>query len=237
MAVRSLTGKEPDALMADYRNPRRRRMQGLREAIDVEARTTLLNPQFIRERMKGDEGTAQMFGESFRNIFGWNVTRPSSLDPQLYGQLYDLYIADSEQLGIHDFFRQKNPAALQAMTAVMLESARKGYWQPTSQQLQATLKLHTDITRESGAACTDFVCNNPSLQQFVAGHLPEQVAREYNDQMASVKDSEVPSALIAAQQPDAGRGPLRSWWQLAVAVMLLMAVILTVIVCRRKRLR
>lgn len=154
MVVRQLTGREPDALMADYRNPRRRRMQGLKEAIDIEARTTILNPNFIRERMKGDEGTAQMFGEVFRNIFGWNVTRPSALDPQLYDDLYRLYVDDAEGLGVREFLEQKNPAAYQSMTATMLESARKGYWRPTKQQLSQTQKLNSRLTQATAATST-----------------------------------------------------------------------------------
>ena len=150
MVVKKLTGREPDALMADYRNPRRRRMQGLKEAIDIELRTTVLNPQFIRERMKGDEGTAQMFGEVFRNLFGWNVTRPSALDPQLYDQLYRLYVSDEEQLGVREFFQQKNPAAYQSMTAIMLEGVRKGYWQPTDWQLRQIRQLNADASRNAG---------------------------------------------------------------------------------------
>jgi len=154
MVVRGLTGREPDALMADYRNPRRRRMQGLKEAIDIEARTTILNPNFIRERMKGDEGTAQMFGEVFRNIFGWNVTRPSALDPQLYDDLYRLYVDDAEGLGVREFLEQKNPAAYQSMTATMLESARKGYWRPTKQQLSQTQQLNSRLTQATAATST-----------------------------------------------------------------------------------
>ena len=234
MAVKQISGREPDAVMADYRNPRRRRLQGLREAIDVEARTTLLNPQFIRERMKGDEGTAQMFGETFRNVFGWSVTRQSSLDSQLYDDLYDMYILDREQLGIHDFFRQKNPAALQAMTAVMLESARKGYWRPTSQQLQTTLQLHTDITRDFGPACTDFVCNNPKLQQFIAGHVPEQVARQYNEQMAHTKDASLTSSLVSAA-PEEAPSSSRSYGLIAVIVGLLVIVLVAALVSLKKK--
>lgn len=154
MVVRRLTGREPDALMADYRNPRRRRMQGLKEAIDIEARTTVLNPNFIRERMKGDEGTAQMFGEVFRNIFGWNVTRPSALDPKLYDDLYRLYVDDAEGLGVREFLEQKNPAAYQSMTETMLESARKGYWRPTKQQLSQTQKLNSRLTQATAATST-----------------------------------------------------------------------------------
>jgi cobaltochelatase CobN len=190
MAVKALTGKEPDALMADYRNCRNRRIQGVKEAIDVEVRTTLLNPNFVRERMKGDEGTAQMFGETFRNIFGWSVTRQSALDPQLYDELYQMYVADVQQLGIHEYFQQKNPAAYQAMTATMLESARKGYWKPSDTQLRQTAQLHADITKESGAACTDFVCNNTQLQEFIAGKLPSDASQSYNRQMMLVKSSQ-----------------------------------------------
>jgi len=151
LVVKTLTGKEPEALMADYRNPRNRRMQNLKEAIDIEARTTLLNPTYIRERMKGDEGTAHMFGEMFRNIFGWSTTRPSSLDPQLYDQLYSLYVEDEEHLGIREFFQQKNPAAYQSMTDVLLESARKGYWHPSADQMGELVSMRDHLVRQQEA--------------------------------------------------------------------------------------
>ena len=61
--------------------------------------------------------------------------------------------------------------AFQAMTAVMLESARKGYWKASDEQLKTTASLHAQITREKGAACTEFVCDNDKLQSFVADQL------------------------------------------------------------------
>ena len=91
-----------------------------------------------------------MFGEVFRNLFGWNVTRPSALDPQLYDQLYRLYVSDEEQLGVREFFQQKNPAAYQSMTTTMLEGVRKGYWQPTDWQLRQIRQLNADASRNAG---------------------------------------------------------------------------------------
>lgn len=143
-----MTGKEPDAYMADYRNRTNRRMQDAKEAIAVETRSTILNPTFIQERMKGGEGSAQMFGEIFRNIFGWHVMRPSAMDKELFNDLYRMYIKDENKLGIHEYFLRVNPAAFQAMTAVMLESARKGYWKASDEQLKTTASLHAQITRE-----------------------------------------------------------------------------------------
>ena len=126
-------------------------MQNLREAIDIEARTTLLNPTYIRERMKGDEGTAHMFGEMFRNVFGWSTTRPSALDSQLYDQLHRLYVEDEEHLGIRNFLQQKNPAAYQSMTDVLLESARKGYWHPSANQMGELVSMRDHLVRQQEA--------------------------------------------------------------------------------------
>ena len=94
LTVKTLTGKEPDALMADYRNRNNKRMQNINEAIAVEARATVLNPTFVKERMKGGATTAQMFGEIFRNIFGWHATRPSAMDKEIFNDLYKMYIVD-----------------------------------------------------------------------------------------------------------------------------------------------
>ena len=186
MAVKALTGKEPDALMADYRNSRRRKMQRLNEAIDIEVRTTLLNPNYIRERMRGDEGTAQMFGEAFRNIFGWSVTRPSALDSSLYNQLYRIYIADEQQLGIREFFSQKNPAAYASITSTMLESARKGYWKASDQQLRQTARLADEMNRrladmyrpQPGAAGSQADKRQATVleKQQALGDIPQQQA-------------------------------------------------------------
>lgn len=186
LTVKTLTGKEPDALMADYRNRNNRRIQNVNEAIAVEARATILNPTFIKERMKGGATTAQMFGETFRNIFGWHATRPSAIDKEIFNDLYKMYILDENHLGIRNYFQQINPASYQAMTAVMLESARKGYWKATDKQLKTIAQLHAEITREAGAACTEFVCDNEKLQQFIENKLKTSEAKSYKTIMQDI---------------------------------------------------
>lgn len=175
--------------MADYRNRTNRRMQETKEAIAVETRATILNPTFIQERMKGGAGSAQMFGEIFRNIFGWHVMRPSAMDKEIFNDLYRMYIQDENKLGIQDYFLRVNPASYQAMTAVMLESARKGYWKASPEQLKETAALHAQITHEKGAACTEFVCDNAKLQSFVADNLDAKEKQEFNQDMKAVYEA------------------------------------------------
>lgn len=187
LSVKNVTGKEPEAYMADYRNRSNRKLQNANQAIAVETRATILNPTFIKERMKGGEGSAQMFGKIFRNIFGWHVTRPSAMNKELFNDLYQMYIQDVNGLGISEFFMETNPAAFQTMTSVMMESARKGYWKASEEQLKLTAQIHNDFVKQKGAACTEFVCNNPKLEDFIASHLAEQEA-DYRNAMLEIKE-------------------------------------------------
>ncbi|WP_304683877.1 cobaltochelatase subunit CobN [uncultured Muribaculum sp.] len=180
----AINGKEPDAVFADYRNSYLPRLQDTREAVAVETRATILNPEFIRQRMKGDATTAQMFGEIFRNIFGWSATRSSALPKDIYDDLYELYIFDKENLGVKDYFENVNPAAMQEMTATMLESARKGFWKANKEQLLNTASLNAQITENHGAPCTEFVCGNKKLQEFIGSNLEGKISENFKDNMA-----------------------------------------------------
>lgn len=200
LTVKTVTGKEPDAYMADYRNRNNRRLQEAKEAISVETRSTILNPTFIQERMKGGAGTAQMFGEIFRNIFGWNVTRPSALDKELFNDLYKMYVEDENHLGIYEYFSRVNPASYQSMTAVLLESARKGYWKATQEQLEKTAGLHAKMTTEQGAACTEFVCGNDKLRSYVANQLEGPAKESYARVMKSTLEKSAGKEVILKEQ-------------------------------------
>ena len=115
------------------------------------------------------------------------------------------------------------------MTSVMLESARKGYWKPTESQLQQTARLHAAITKESGAACTDFVCNNPQLQTFVSRQLLGSEAKEYNRQLSLVKSQDGGKAQVLKKstltpQEEVGRG-LTSLIVLGIVLLLFVAAV------------
>ena len=72
-----------------------------------------------------------------------------------------------------------------------LESARKGYWKASDEQLKTTASLHAQITREKGAACTEFVCDNTRLQSFVADRLNNSEKQTYTRNMQEVHEASV----------------------------------------------
>lgn len=187
LAVRNVTGKDPDAYLSDYRNRNNARMQEVKEAIGIESRTTILNPTYIKEKMKGGAGDASAIADVVRNTYGWNVMKPDAIDDELWDDIYDTYVADKNHLGVKEHFADVNPAAIQEMTAVMLETVRKGMWDASPEQVAAMAELHTETVNKYGAACSGFVCDNAKLRDFIASKVSGHAAAQYNDKVASVR--------------------------------------------------
>ncbi|MCM1042129.1 MAG: cobaltochelatase subunit CobN [Bacteroides sp.] len=197
LTVRNVTGKDPDNYFNDLRNRYNARVQDLRSAIGVESRTTFFNPNYIKEQMKGGASAAAGFTELVQNTYGWNVMKPSVIDNQMWDQVYDVYVKDVNNLDVRKFFENESPAALQEMTAVMMETARKGYWQATEAQLADIARVHAELVEKYGACCNGFTCGNALLKDFMSQKLEPEQALQYK--------SEVRKALQAEPVADNGK--------------------------------
>ncbi len=157
LAVRNVTGNDPDAYFADYRNRNHYKAQDAKAAIGVEARTKMLNESYIRKSLKNGANPSDQLAEMVRNTYGWNVMKPAAIDSEMWQEIYDVYVDDRYDLDIATQLKSVNPTALDEIAATMLESADRGFWQPTAEQrakirstqAQAQAVLHSDATDNS----------------------------------------------------------------------------------------
>lgn len=241
LAVRNVTGKDPDAYLSDYRNRNNARMQEVKEAIGVESRTTIFNPAYIKEKMKGEAGAAHTFAEIVQNTYGWNVMKPQAVDKELWDEIYNVYVKDKFDLGIQDYFEKQNPAALEEMTAVMMETVRKGMWQASEQQIADIAKLHTDLVNKYKPSCSGFVCDNAKLRQFIASKTDAQTATQYKESISQIREAaalkdqkgmvmkkEEMNTTDAQQQTNAVSNTV-------VCIVVAVAVLVLIVLVRRRR--
>jgi cobaltochelatase CobN len=187
--IASVTGKDPASYFIDMRNRHQSKVQNAEEAIWQEARSTLLNPKYIEELKQEGASAAETFAESVRNTYGWNAMRPDAIDDELWNELHDVYVKDKYAMGMESYFRDKNPFALQEMTAVMLETARKGMWDASPERLSELASLHVALIRDHKPGCSGFVCDNAKLQEFVGQRLPDSERSAYTNAIESVRRS------------------------------------------------
>lgn len=242
LAVRNVTGKEPDAYLSDYRNRNHVRMQELKEAIGVESRSTILNPTYIREKMRGGASDAAGFAEIIQNTYGWNVMKPEVIDKELWDEVYNVYVQDKFQVGVRKFFEEESPAALQEITAVMLETARKGMWKANEEQINSLAALHTELVRTYKPACSRHVCDNARLREFIASHTDAEVAREYQQQVRNIREACVEKksgVVMKKEELQSDRGKAKTGVNMvnnmAVIIFVLGAAVLFAVIVRKRR--
>lgn len=188
--VRQVTGNDPEAFFNDLRNRYNPRVQGVKEAIWVEARTTIFNPKYIKDLQAGGASSAEVFAETVRNTYGWNVMKPNAIDKEIWEGIDSVYIRDKYKLGMEKYFRDKNPYALQEITAVMLETVRKGYWQPDAAVIKRIAELHARLVIDHKAGCSGFVCDNAKLQAMIQNALKPEQKADYKRQIDSARVGE-----------------------------------------------
>ncbi len=189
LSVRNVTGKDPDTYLADYRNHSNMHMQDLKEAIGVESRATVLNPAYVKEALSGGANSVANISEVVTNTYGWNVMKPEVIDKELWDQLYDMYIRDVNNLGVAKSFEGKSPAALEEITAVMLETARKGMWKASPEQLSTLAQRHSELVAKYGASGGNMSTDNKKLRAFISKQLSPEAAKEYQSKMKQLDES------------------------------------------------
>ena len=242
LAVRNVTGKDPDAYLADYRNHSNMRMQEVKEAIGIEGRTTIFNPAYIKEKMKGGASSASTFAEIVTNTYGWNVMKPKAIDKEMWDEIYNVYVKDKYHLGTKEFFDKQNPAALMEMTAVMMESARKGMWKATPQQLKDIAQLHTETVNKYKPSCSGFVCNNAKLRDYIASKSDAATAKEYQQNVEQIRDAEAASksndkGMVMKKETlnDEAQKTTTVVSGIVVAAIVVVAIVLLLVLVRRRR--
>ena len=155
-------------------------VEDVAKTIGREMRTRYLNPQWIEGMKRDNYAGARQMADFAENLWGWQVTVRDAVDAAKWKQVFDVYVEDKYGMDLKAFFNQHSPWAYQSMTARMLEAVRKGYWRADEQITRKLAAEYALNVVEKGVACCDHTCNNPMLNQMVAGiiSLPGVLAPE-----------------------------------------------------------
>ena len=167
LAIRSLSGSAPQTLIVNQRTAGAVKLEEIQKFLGAEMRARYLNPKWI-EGMKAEKyaGAVEM-SRYVENLWGWQVTTPEAVDKAVWEQTYEVYVEDKYGLEIEKFIEEENPWAYQSMTARMLETVRKGYWEaPEEVKRRLAMNYATSVVN-SGLACCDHTCNNVQFHQMV----------------------------------------------------------------------
>jgi cobaltochelatase CobN len=172
MAVRNISGEEPELLVSDNRDPSSPgKMVDFSKFMGLETRGRYFNPKWITGMKEHGYSGALKMSDFVEYLWGWQVTVPKEVTKEMWQQVNEVYVEDKYGMELKEFFEKNSPHALQAITARIMEVDRKGYQKFDEKMLQKLAAEYVESVADKGLACCEHTCNNIALNQFAANIL------------------------------------------------------------------
>ena len=173
MAVENVSGKSPKMKVLMYADKNNAYISSLEEVMYKEIAARYDNPNWIKGMMnEGYSGARYMSNKFVSNLYGWQVTRPSSVSDDLWNRVYNTYYNDKYGLGVKDWLMSGNNAySLISMSGTMLTAAHEGYWNADDATLRDIANTWAQATVKNGVACCDCSCGNIAMMQWAVQYV------------------------------------------------------------------
>jgi cobaltochelatase CobN len=185
-AIYYLTGKDPEFLLSDIRDPDSSSVVASEDALRQDYRTRFFNRKWIEGMKKEGYAGADQMSHMVSNTYGWKIMREKSVGDDTWQTIKSIYIDDSLNLDMKRWFDEQGPFALQEILETMLEAIRKDYWKAdhaTQKQLAALLD---DSIKKHGEGGGFTGGGNTKLKQFKDSLLQNNVKIEKQQEPLSI---------------------------------------------------
>jgi cobaltochelatase CobN len=206
LAVKQLTGKEPEFLLSDVRDPDRTEMVAAEDALHREFHVSLLNRKWIEGMMKEGYAGADQVAVMVSNSMGWQIMREGSVGDETWNEIAAVYVHDKLGLSVQQWMETSNPYAYQDMTEVMLETIRKGYWKADPALKREIAEQYAQSVVRHGEGGGVRGGGNTGLERFVAQTLKD-AGRADLVQLAAAYQKRLQESVVAAAGSAPGTAP------------------------------
>ncbi len=162
LAVRHLTGNSPALYISNQRQAGQARIESASRFLAAELSTRVFHPGWIKAMQEEGYAGALNLQDITANLWGWQVVSPDMVRDDQWQSLHDVYVNDSLQLDINEWFAEHAPEAQARMMERMLEAIRKEYWDASEQTLTELLQAYLELT-----AKFDIQAGNDAIAEFV----------------------------------------------------------------------
>ena len=145
LAVRQLSGRSPSLYISNLRDPAGGRMEPAARSLAGELRSRYQHPGWIAAMQnEGYAGTLELLNV-VNNTFGWQVMDTAMVRDDQWQSFHDIYVTDSLDLGLREWFEAHNPDALRRIVERMLETAWRGYWEASDATLESLVETQREL--------------------------------------------------------------------------------------------
>ena len=112
LAIKELTGREPEWFLSDVRDPDRAGLVAAEDALRRDYRVRLFNRKWIEGMMKEGYAGADQIAVHVSNTMGWAIMRDGSVSDDIWNEIAAIYVNDKLGLSLRQWFETREPLRL-----------------------------------------------------------------------------------------------------------------------------
>ncbi len=163
LAIRNIDGKSPEMFISNLRDANRPKAESAAKFMSKELRTRAFHPRWVEEMKKEGYSGAVTMASNVSNFFGWQVMDPNIVREDQWQSFFEVYVEDSLDKGLNEWFEQVDPKAQASIIERMLEATRKEYWSPDKATLEKLVTRYQELVNKY-----DLVADNEKLREFAS---------------------------------------------------------------------
>ena len=141
VAVKTVRGNLPLAIMGDSSDPKRVKMRTTQEEAKHVLRSRLVNPKWLKGMKRHGYKGAGDISHMMDVVLGWDATA-EVIEDWMYEAVAEKYVRDRE---MRDWMKDVNPYARQNIIEKLLEAIARGMWQAGSEMEDELREAYLDI--------------------------------------------------------------------------------------------
>ena len=203
-AIRSIDGASPELVVTNTRDPGRPEMTAIDKFLGAEFRSRYVNPTWIEGMQREGYAGAGEMRAFVEYLWGWDATVSDTVDDAMWQESFAVYVEDKHDLDLKAFFDTQSPFAYQDLTARMVETIRKGYWEADDATRTRLLTEYVENVNTHGVGCAAHTCGNPRLLSYVIeqgrlANIPLPALETFQQAMEEAIGMDIATAAAAAE--------------------------------------
>ena len=130
----------PTVLVADSTRDKIK-TKNIRSTLDYEAKTKLLNPEWIKGQIDSGYKGIRNIGQRVEHLLGWSVTA-GSVDNWVWSGVAEKYMFDDE---VRKKMMQENIWAVEHSLNRLMEAYNRGKWEASPEELEKLKQIYLEI--------------------------------------------------------------------------------------------
>jgi len=192
LAMERVNGEAPNMFVLKYADRSNPSVMTIENFLNRELTTRYFNPTWISGMMgEGYSGARQISQKFVENLWGWQITRPGTVQNWMWEEITNVYINDKHNTGVTQWLsNDENAYSMISVTSNLLSAAHRGYYKADTATLRKIANMWGSLIIKNGVN-GDHHTHDHAMIEFAMQYMDKDMLSQFKETMYKATKNKV----------------------------------------------